>query len=68
MILIVSTAIGMVAILGVVSQGIDAHQRVKEENLVKLRLGRALEIIGEDLTTASTWNEAVDHMAVGDDV
>ena len=67
-ILIVSTAIGMVAILGVVSQGIDAHQRVKEENLVKLRLGRALEIIGEDLTTASTWNEAVDHMAVGDDV
>ena len=67
-VLIVSTAIGMVAILSVVSQGIDSHQRIKEERLVRVRLDRAREVIGQDLTTATTWNEAVDHMTVGDHV
>ncbi|WP_236547614.1 ATP-binding protein [Brevundimonas sp. G8] len=61
-----SSIIGMAGVLGTVSQGIDAHQARKEEALVKLRLTRALEIIGENLTTASVWDEAVDHMTTGD--
>lgn len=68
MILIVTTVIGMVAILAVVSHGIDAHQRLKEEKLVQLRLGRALEIVGDELATSSVWNEAVEHMSAGDGV
>lgn len=66
MILMLSSIIGMAGVLGMVSQGIDAHQARKEEALVQLRLTRALEIIGENLTTASVWDEAVDHMATGD--
>lgn len=66
LVLMLSTVVGMAAILGIVSQGIDAHQRTKEEKLVELRLGRALEVVGEDLTSASIWDEAVDHMTVGD--
>jgi len=61
-ILMLATAIGMVGILGIVSQGIDAHQRDKEAALVGLRLTRALESVGEDLTSASTWDEAVSEM------
>lgn len=67
MILMLSSIIGMVGVLGTVSQGIDAHQARKEEALVRLRLTRALEIIGENLTTASIWDEAVDRMTAGDE-
>lgn len=66
MILMLSSIIGMAGVLGTVSQGIDAHQARKEEALVQLRLTRALQIIGENLTTASVWDEAVDHMTTGD--
>lgn len=65
-ILMLSSIIGMAGVLGTVSQGIDAHQARKEEGLVQLRLTRAKEIIGENLTTASIWDEAVDHMTNGD--
>lgn len=65
-ILMLSSIIGMAGVLGMVSQGIDAHQARKEEALVKLRMTRALELIGENLTTASVWDEAVDHMTAGD--
>lgn len=61
-ILMLVTAVGMVGILAIVSSGIDAHQRNKEAALVGLRLTRSLETVGEDLTSASTWDEAVNEM------
>ena len=66
MILMLSSIVGMAGVLAIVSRGIDAHQASKEEGLVRLRLTRALETIGENLTTASVWDEAVDRMTAGD--
>lgn len=66
LILMLSSVIGMAGVLAIVSRGIDAHQARKEEGLVKLRLTRALETIGENLTTASIWDEAVDRMTSAD--
>ena len=65
-ILMLSSIIGMAGVLTTVSQGIDAHQARKEETLVKLRLTRAREMITENLTTASIWDEAVERMTTGD--
>lgn len=65
-ILMLSSIIGMVGVLAIVSQGIDAHQARKEEALVDMRLKRSLETIGENMTTASVWDEAVDRMIAGD--
>lgn len=65
-ILMLSSIIGMAGVLTTVSRGIDAHQADKEEALVRLRLTRALETIGENLTTASIWDEAVDRMIAAD--
>ena len=66
LILMLSSIVGMAGVLAIVSRGIDAHQARKEEGLVRLRLTRALETIGENLTTASVWDEAVDRMTAGD--
>lgn len=57
--LVVLAVAGMLAVLAVVGSAIDAHQREKEETLVELRLARALDGVGEDLTAATIWDEAV---------
>ena len=67
-ILLIGSMAGMIAVLAVVSQAIDAHQAVKEQKLVERRVARALQAIGEDLTTASVWDDAVDHMTGAGDV
>lgn len=66
LILMLSSIVGMAGVLAIVSRGIDAHQARKEETLVQLRLTRSLESIGENLTTASVWDEAVERMVQGD--
>lgn len=66
LILMLSSIVGMAGVLAIVSRGIDAHQARKEEGLVQLRLARSLEVIGENLTTASVWDEAVERMGQGD--
>ncbi len=67
-ILMLSAALGMTAVLTVVSGAIDTHQRVKEQELAQRRLNRALERVGEDLTGASVWNEAVQHLSAPADI
>lgn len=66
LILMLSSIIGMAGVLTIVSRGIDTHQAQKEEELVRFRLVRALETIGENLTTASVWDEAVERMTAAD--
>lgn len=58
-ILMVAAVIGMAGVLTMVSRAIDTHQITREEELAERRLRRALESIGEDLTGASVWDEAV---------
>lgn len=67
-ILLVASMVGMGCVLAVVSRAIDAHQASKEQKLVERRVTRALQSIGEDLTSASVWDDAVEHMAGGGDV
>lgn len=67
-VLLIGSMAGMIGVLAVVSQAIDAHQAVKEQKLVERRVARALQAIGEDLTSASVWDDAVDHMTGGGDV
>jgi signal transduction histidine kinase len=67
-ILMVAAVIGMAGVLTVVSRAIDAHQMAREEELAERRLHRALESIGEDLTGASVWDEAVEHLSAPTDV
>ncbi|GAW40641.1 Sensory/regulatory protein RpfC [Brevundimonas sp. SH203] len=67
-VLLIGSMAGMIGVLAVVSQAIDAHQAAKEHELVERRVARALQSIGEDLTTASVWDDAVDHMTGGGDM
>jgi len=62
-ILVAVASLGMLAVLGAVGAGIDAHQRVKEQELVELRVTDALKAIGVDLTAATTWDEAVSRLS-----
>lgn len=68
MILMVAAVIGMAGVLTMVSHAIDTHQITREEELAERRLRRALESIGEDLTGASVWDEAVQHLSAPTDV
>lgn len=58
-ILVALASLGMLAVLGVVSTSIDAHQRVKEQHLVELRVTGALKGVTSDLTAGTIWDEAV---------
>ena len=58
-ILVAVASLGMLAVLGVVGAGIDAHQKVKEQHLVELRVAGALKGVGADLTAGTVWDEAV---------
>ncbi|MFN3559734.1 MAG: ATP-binding protein [Brevundimonas sp.] len=62
-ILVAVASLGMLAVLGVVSTSIDAHQRIKEQQLVELRVAGALKAITVDLTAATTWDEAVTRLS-----
>ena len=60
---VVLAVAGVLAVLAVVGSAIDAHQREKEEALVELRLAHAIKGVGEDMTNASTWDEAVNRLS-----
>ncbi|MFN6981773.1 MAG: sensor histidine kinase [Brevundimonas sp.] len=63
LVLILAVVIGMVGVLTTVSKGIDAHQKQRESDVVSLRVARVLEVMGEDLTPTTVWDEAVAEMA-----
>lgn len=56
----------MLAVLGVVSTSIDAHQRIKEQHLVELRVAGALKAVTSDLTAGTVWDEAVGKLVARD--
>ncbi|MBA4807398.1 HAMP domain-containing sensor histidine kinase [Brevundimonas sp.] len=61
-VLMLAVVVGMVGVLGIVSKGIDDHQRKLEEAVVGVRLARIVETIGEDLAPTMVWDEAVEGM------
>ncbi|RZJ79996.1 MAG: hypothetical protein EON88_32410, partial [Brevundimonas sp.] len=56
-------SVGMLAVLAVVGSSIDAHQRIKEQELVDRRVAGALKAVTVDLTAATTWDEAVTRLS-----
>lgn len=58
-VLMLVVVIGMVGVLGIVSKGIDDHQRARDQAMVGLRLARVAEVAGEDLAPVAIWDEAV---------
>ncbi|RZJ29326.1 MAG: hypothetical protein EON85_07200 [Brevundimonas sp.] len=65
-ILVAVASVGMLAVLGVVGASIDAHQRLKEQQLVELRVAGALKDVTADLTAGTIWDEAVTRMVARD--
>lgn len=60
---LVVVCLGMTIAMLLVSRAIDERAAVHEQTMVERRLERMLDVIGDDIVSATIWNDAVDAVA-----